>query len=227
MIYVNGEAVGVATQFSAKEVTPDYVTSGLIALFDGIKNTADGHSDRPSAWKDLSGNDRDLVTDIANVFLSDSCFFNASGLPMTYTNNEMPTVKAVEIVLSNCGFTNSAMIAQFNRSKKGIYRKENSVMFNTGVNGFEVDLTTRKSIYYDFDNDKCYVNGVEVAHNTVTASWSYSYSRDILLADYNSTANDYKGEICCLRLYSQALTAEQRLHNYAIDKYRFGIEEAV
>lgn len=227
MMYVNGQAVAPTKIIGINDkTTPDYVTDGLIALYDGLKNTSDGHANQPTKWADISGNSRDLTSIFSNnIFIFDGAYFYQNSMEMRYTGDTpMETVKTVEIVFKQTRNT-AQMIMQLNRSKKGIYlyNSGNTIQFNTGAYGFTIDGTKRNAVSYDYENDKCYINGTDTAHNTDTDTWSTSYNYDILLQDYHGTANDFFGEICSIRLYNRSLTEAERQHNLAIDAERFGV----
>ena len=101
MIYINGESVApVITQGIDVTTTPEYVTNGLIALYDGIKNTRSGHANQPTAWADLSGNTRDLISVHGNnPFFIDGACFNIDSMEMRFAGaSEMEAVKTIEIV---------------------------------------------------------------------------------------------------------------------------------
>lgn len=227
MMYINGQAVAPVICTWDDITTPGYVTDGLMALYDSIKNTANGHINSPSSWVDLSGNERHLLSVYSNnIFTMDSNFFYQSSMEMRYSDSQaMDSVKTLEIVIRPRSNTNQ-MVLQLNRSKKGMYliKSANSMQFNSGEYGFPINRTVRSSVSYDYDNDKCFVNGVEVAHNSSVDTWSSSYNYDILLQDYDSTAYDFRGEICSIRLYNRTLTTEEKAHNLAIDINRFGVE---
>ena len=55
-------AVGVALM-AVTGAFGAYVTDGLVLRYDAIDNAGVGeHSDSPTVWKDLSGNNHDLTT---------------------------------------------------------------------------------------------------------------------------------------------------------------------
>jgi hypothetical protein len=206
------------------KTTPNYIADGLVALYDGIKNTRSGHTSLSGVWEDLSGNNIDLLSENNpnyQVFLIDSAHFYQNA--MSYAS-AIPNIITVEFVLLPEVFGGSAnWIMQLNGTNTKnvcISRAKTDIQFGNG-RGFPISPNKISAISYDFANDECVIDGIKVQHNSYSDSWSRTPTSGIQL----SMKDNYPliGSLYSLRLYSRTLTAEEKAHNYAIDIKRFNI----
>lgn len=210
------------------QTTPDYVSDGLIAMYDGIKNTRNGHNDKSLYWEDLSGNDIDLEIQVpyATNWKSDALqnTINNGGARTTAT---ITTPAHVEIVVRNYRNSGWSVIATFNNlASRLIQYSSDGLHPIESRRGYLCEVWKRNSASFDYVNGKYKINGQDGAIGTLSDSWASRNSNcSINLFRYgNETSYWVCGEICSLRLYDRSLTDEEVAHNFAIDRVRFGIE---
>ena len=63
-----------------------YVTDGLVAMYDGSKNTASGQDKAATTWADLSGNGNN-ITDVPKT---DACYFSDTAYVLDSVKVEFP-----------------------------------------------------------------------------------------------------------------------------------------
>lgn len=232
MMYINGQAVAPVINTGIDDkTTPDYVTDGLIALYDGIKNTRNGHIDGlVSSWEDLSGNNNDLtVSGGYKLAINDAvCNTAESGayfaIPSTTT---LETIVTVEIVFDTYATKTFWTLGKFNKSNSTLIafiKSGTTIQLATGQNGYDIDITKKNSISIDYSNYNLLINGETAVQNTNTDTWTNSTNLPVILFNYATNSNSLRGGIQSIRLYNRTLTAEEKAHNLAIDVERYGIE---
>ncbi|MCI8519153.1 MAG: hypothetical protein HFJ51_03520 [Clostridia bacterium] len=61
-----------------EQIKKKYIEDKLIARYDGIENTREGHKDNATIWEDISGNNRDLI--MYNSGITKTVFWEEDGL---------------------------------------------------------------------------------------------------------------------------------------------------
>jgi len=61
-----------------EQIEKKYIEDKLIARYDGIENTREGHKDNTTIWEDISGNNRDLI--MCNSGITKTVFWEKDGL---------------------------------------------------------------------------------------------------------------------------------------------------
>lgn len=229
---------GLLAEASGGGAWTDYVQNGLEVIWDGIENTRNGHVTTPTNWENLVSTSYDMKNKKGSSFQSDCAVFTGSEWFKTaYTNKKYATVEVVfqkdnssEYILvktSNSGASGNgiALIDSIGTSsvKVGTYSRHGSQVNSSDLApGVKVSLSVTQGTNTT-DVGSAYANGMSASHAESSVDWAYgNYS----IGAYDRYANGgyfFKGKIYCIRLYTRELTESEVLHNYAIDKQRFGL----
>lgn len=226
-----------------------YIKNGLLLYVDGIQNTRSGHDASSSYWEDLSGNGNDLSIinplEKTNIYLHDSSYFFAGYQDGGYRVQRMVlkdfgSMKGTyEIVLNNYRSSQSSYALTHAPAQNG--QKCRAIAFGSsgrlnangnvgeGIRDTYTEFVNKRStltITEDANNPiSYYVNG-NISETSGSASSRVDANHTMLILGartYNGNFYDYfRGEIACVRIYDRVLTANEILHNYEIDKKRFG-----
>lgn len=213
----------------------DYISDGLIALWDGIENAGWGaHDADATVWKDLVGN-RDLVLGYAAT-VHDNYIATTEISPITVPSDEIDGVQSISVCVRNFGVIGSAIISV----KRGQYIRIAQVgdIYNLYANGntstgnashsiigtvTRTDNVTLTATGPWMAQDKFYQNDED---RTALGGPNWWRVRNELVMGLHYGDNDNRGNfgsIYNVRLYSRALTPDEIAHNYAIDKIRFNL----
>lgn len=199
-----------------------YIQNGLIALYDGIENAGAGiHDANATSWLNLA-NTSESITGIDNTFTWGDDYLlpaanSSSGVIPPYSP---VTTEAVIKIIG----TNFVIAVAFNNNGWIALRANNTLNFYSSGYYAEVQRGEKMSVCCNGANtttpDHIYINGVD---SIVKTSGGYMnnwvHNRFSLRQQYgNGTAYFY-----CIRLYNRALTEQEVLANYNIDKIRFGL----
>lgn len=222
--------------YIAPPTARDYISDGLIAMWDGIENAGGGgqHDSNVTVWKDLAGN-RDLVLGSAAT-VQDNYIATTVASPITVPSDEIDGVETIQVCVHRYGNLGTAVISvkrgQYIRIQQvdGIYNMYANGNTSTGYASHsiigtvtkteDVTLTTtgpwlEQNKFYQDDEDR-----------TALGTRNWWRIRDGLVMGVAYGDNSERGSggsIYSVRLYSRALTAEEIAHNYAIDKIRFNL----
>lgn len=206
-----------------------YVTEGLVAHYDGIKNTAMGHNASSVMWKDLSGNGNDgnLMNFSSNPWKDNSLTFDGVD---DYLSN---------IVISNTeGLTFQVVMKNNVTSQyRNIYDRHNGQVPMLWLNPnskFEFSANHDWGTLTQDYNTRL----ISVTNAMTKTTSNMSINGVKVIQDFNHTkeiegtyqlfnrngGQTYQGEIYSLRIYKKCLTDAEVQKNYEIDKLRFGIE---
>lgn len=212
----------------------------LIAWYDGIENTENGHDYNATAWRDLTGNNETGATINGATWTPNGLLFDGSNDWVNMNSILMPETEdfTIDIVVSVYKYdSNSAYIlAQCNSSanaggRTGIRIDSNEVqLFGASCTGFEfikmyeTQLTEKINITVTRKADKIelWVNGQKKAeyikeggiisqYNTVLGRWGM----------YNGYY--FNGVIYSVKSYNKTLSTEEIQQNYNVNKLRFNI----
>ena len=218
--------------------TTDYISYGLIAHYDAINNTGNGHSTTTTTWKDLSGNGNDAT--LLNFNNTSSSGWGSDRLIFDGTDDY---VRLNNIFTGLDGFTIEYVFNQkIDKSFQYICGTLNNRF------GVEAAAACRCRLYFSnpqsnfisFHNMQPSLNKIE------KNSWVYdgqslkgflnsslkdsaSYTDLVYPGSYFGIGADgngmYPTKMDCysVRVYNRALTDEEIKHNYLIDKSRFGL----
>lgn len=230
---------GATTTFNVtvSHAVPTYVTDGLIARWDGIDNTADGHDSSATTWKDLVGS-----YDIAVP--SGSATWDTDGLVLTGAQARniksssvwsAMTNTTIEVVLTPSATSTCAVVA-FDMSgsganSKGVYLySDNSIGFvgqsSTTFASGQTALTDIKQVaclYNGHNVSKALVNGNAASSSGNSHSMRHSTSYIAIGNSDSGTAYLFNGKIRAMRVYNRQLTDAELAQNLAADTARFSL----
>ena len=211
----------------------DYVQDGLIAMWDGIENAGWGvHDANATTWKDLSGNNNDLV-------LQNGAHFDALSL-ISADRNKITAKLSPDAYLAYdtievCAFwdetRNSSALICFGNSiqqARMLTATKDRIQVYAGNYEYPIPVelqstrNTWSATYYN-DARSPYVAGTLIQTTPRTNSWNYPNHPFGLSGSSNYQNYNFVGNYYCVRLYSRALTADEIARNYNIDKARFGL----
>ena len=214
-----------------------YVSTGLVAQWDGIDNVGTGSHDATSkTWVDLSGNDYNVI------------YANGGVLPWVGGNsisrpNNTVAVKVNSITLNLdssftfdfCGVQSAKAAANIfdfrpsGKSAASLYVNSNwqAQLSAAGKNNFNSDNN-----FYTGGSLISLRDGETNAHYNVTNNTSYVNSTfgkgtegevrgAFFLASNNAGNNRFLGSFHSLRIYNRPLTVLERAWNTAVDQIRF------
>ena len=214
-----------------------YVTNGLVARWDGIDNTAEGHDATATTWKDLIGSYDIAVPEGKATWAEDGLVLSGSQdrsikSSSVWAGYDNTTIEMVVIPSE----TATEVIAQFDvqgngaTSKAFIIYNDNTVGFvgqsgNTYSNSESAitDIKQMAAVYSGTNVVKALINGNQLSLSDKTHSFRHSYSY-ILLGDQDTSPNySFKGKILAIRVYSRQLTDSELAQNLFVDRNRFSL----
>ena len=229
-----------------------YVTSGLVAMWDGEWNVAVGvHDPNSTVWKDLSGNRNHFYLVAGNYEWMGNCLFGLERATGRLGNLQVASigeVGTIEVVVNpgfghdNVEFQNGLILG--GQYKYGIIatrirgyasRKVCQILSGAHYSPWYVrpGYSTRnedRTVYYAATIEgsttvACFFNGsyIDVPYK-FAENWTKSSL--VILGAYRigDERYPYYGPIYCIRIYSRKLSNEEIAYNFEIDKERFGIE---
>lgn len=218
-----------------------YDLNGLVAWYDGINNTAEGHNSEATTWYDSSGNEKTGTLN-GGVWGHNYLSFNGTSdwVSLGVQNYDTPTVEIVYEVTAASG-TSQYLIANVENGGYGIYVDSNATALVNSIyvtgnadysNAYTNQITGTKntaSLTYDGSILKEYYNGSEKTVELVTGTIKSPESNTILVLGGNPSGSTvssgyFNGKIYAVRIYNRALSAEEIEENYQTDKIRFGLE---
>lgn len=203
-----------------------YITDGLVAMWDGEWNVDGGkHNNNALEWTDLSGNEHNATVPSAGCFDSNSYNFSKKSTFTDFSN----------ILTNSTGITVEfiANITKMGNDSAGIYFSLGGIGISFGRYGskgifsyvyggwtnnqFILPTPYPKSIVVVFRKGQSKLAWFDGVAPTATSEyWSGKYPS--IIGNGNGG-----GQIYSIRVYDRALTEEEILFNYSIDKERFGI----
>lgn len=219
----------------------DYVQDGLIAVWDGID-----HGNDPLIWRDLSGNGYDATQRVANAgwrwdgdcyrgtlrnghgFRAPQAlvdFFRSNITNHTVEIVHRPTTSSRETILGQYSGSAVGLNIEYAPHLAGYFRvfwgaspDFNSPAWKTlGM----VRMTT--TMLCNGTNCQIYENGAYKAQ-AAQPNVDRVGVQSLIIGGENSRSNmSICGELCIVRIYSRALSADEIHHNYEIDNERFNL----
>ena len=217
-----------------------YISDGLVLHYDAINNTGAGHDSTAQEWKDLSGNGNDGILN-EGTWNTNSLYLDGENdfVNCGERNYDNITLELVVMHDENTPDTTSQMLVNIELGGYGLYKAADS--YNTMQGYFDsnyVRITAGNKIIKNYiyslsgiikDNEMAiYENGLKY-YKEITGELGMTQKATVLALGGNPTGSDvvsdrYSGYIYSVRVYNRALTQEEVLNNYEIDKIRFGIE---
>ncbi len=225
-----------------------YVLKGLEAYYDGIENTKSGHDTNSNVWEDLSGNSVDGAMkgfDVSNCWTNDGLIFDGvddyvGPIDIEYKDIGVEAVICKdsggdfnEKIFSTCDgwgfdlFVGDNRLAYFEWCpQRDVYEMINVDFETAGIKDvFSTNISISGMMKMN-DSVKLRVNDTFETGECTEIEWGWNGMKGMIGKHYGEgeqymTAR-FKGEIKCLRLYSEVLSETEMLVNYKADKIRFG-----
>jgi hypothetical protein len=203
-------------------------------MWDGIENAGwRTHDANATAWKDLTGNGYDFVKIGAITrWAEDAAVFDGSNNNGSESWN-IAGILTLEVV----GKSELSSYFAFCLHASGLYPRKMFSILPTNNRGFQF-ADSAPSMFKDWSSARWsvaatwsngnnqnaqYYNGQFAPSNSGTSAWSILAQNRAILGRAQNDQYKYKGELCCIRAYSRALTTAEIAANYAIDKERFNL----
>ena len=220
-----------------------YITDGLIAMWDGEWNAGPGkHDPNAKVWKDISHHNFDLNV-MAGVFGDNyiDCSYGTSSSPTAQsTTINIPNPKHIEVVAVDTSVTSDTSILTTGKNwgiVKGDSYSRRTLTPCFGKTVLNICKRFPDYVYfqgqtfsYDYTGPIGYINGEIITfpsdHNP--SSIYISRAGFTCIGCQRNYASDgykniFKGSVYTIRIYSRSLTADEVMHNYMVDKERFGL----
>ena len=242
---------GKTTTFNVTvTASPQYVTDGLIAYWDGIDNTGSGHDSSALKWVDLvNGYELNLRETTYTTWGTDCINFAGDKTQGLYTDTQLWTKSStatIEFVLKPEA-TSTQVVGNFDvdatgtsgvsnkTSRRFVLYADNTIGFrgasgNTYTNSASALTAIRKMVaeYTDFTVDNAWVNGTALSLSSNTHSLTFSNTPQYRIGIenlQNGANNTYPltGSIYAIRVYNRKLTSEELAKNLNYDNTRFSL----
>lgn len=241
-------AVPIGARVEITCTAREYVQDGLVAMWDGIEHGGD-----PFVWSDISGNGYDATQRVNNAgwAWSDDAYVGTAqnGHGFTVPTALNATIRknftnlTFEVVFKPDYVSRQTIFGQYmdanTPSNRGGFNIEYSShlagKFRAYFNGApDLNTTavwnTRKTFCAVVTQGGVYVyeNGTLSKSSSSTSSTPvaacFGTSAPYIIGGENQRSNmSIRGELCAVRIYSRALSADEIAHNYKIDKVRFNL----
>lgn len=212
-----------------------YVQDGLVAMWDGEWNAGGVHDPNATKWVDLVGG-VELSKYGTPTINTDSYSFDGSSA--MYKSQSFGEIDHWEIVcalmVSSVTANSDPEIMRLNGTWQQKCYTWNGMCPGIGfgipmeggaspVSNEQGAVGKRWSLAWSsaITPQKVYRNGVQAA--TWNATFVQETTSSIIIGAGGTLYRPSKSEVCCVRLYSRALTAAEVAANYAIDKARFNL----
>lgn len=237
--------LGVSDTFSVTVTALPYVTDGLIAYWDGINNTGNGHDSSSTTWTDLVGGYVMAEVGSGSAWKNDALQFvgTVGNIYRCDTIWNRPTISTIEFVLRPSSSA-TQVVATFDRSDEKIsgtnnYDVRRVILYNDNTVGFVghsgytytnsanniTGIRKTVAIYNGFDITKAYVNNTLLNLGSTTHSFGISSTGNVYIGANNTTSSNYtyNGDVCAIRVYNRALTEAEINMNFRYDNNRFSL----
>lgn len=213
----------------------NYVTDGLMVHYDAINNSGVGH-DSNNTWKDLSGNGNDGTL---NGCTWNDNFLSFDGIDdfvkIGKLNYDNVTVEAV-VQFDKLGTTEQCIVSNFEAGGYGLtYMEKNlfQIFYSDKyypIYGTKPDINKKYFLSGRYDNNVVFLRENDATYKLeLTGNITAPQNDTIIAIGANPSGNtasgcNFNGKIYSVRIYNRALTDQEILQNYNIDKKRFSIE---
>lgn len=199
---------------------PNYISDGMFAWYDGEHNAGFGrHDNQATSWLNLANHD-ERITD-----LDGSLFSWGSNYLLPSVDCSAGIIPPYEPVTTECVLTingtNYICAIAFNGNYWISLRANNTINFYNAARSVAALRGSMMSVscVNPSNPSAIYVNGLK--GSIVNGGNLGNWKRNCFCSKNNygsGSANFY-----CIRLYNRALTQEEVLHNYEIDRQRFNL----
>lgn len=249
----NIKAGEIYAKLTENTSTPSYVTNGLILHYDAINNTGNGHDNNATVWKDLSGNGNDgnlvnMNNTAGSGWDSDSLILDGvddyvhAKNPAFTSIGDKPNI-TVEVVSSKETVSYGAVLSFTLRVNEIAYmdlwtatddyrlyeaifsgQTENDKKVNFSIGEYQLNKYNLITYGKDDKNYFAYLNG-QYKEGEQVSDMDIGWTNDNLVIGASANCDyPFKGRIKSIRIYNRALTAEEIIQNYNIDKDRYNLE---
>ena len=216
-----------------------YVQDGLLLHYDAINNTGDGHSNSTDVWRDLSSNHNDGILSGGVTWHDNYAEFD--GIDDWVNCGEQNSDYSI-----NTGTNNTCVVGNWDSGGGGIfispakkisgdfdiYNEDRDYGYQIVASNAETQLQRIYSvtISYDGQNAMMYLNGNIINSRNADGKIKKPISSTVYALGVNPTGSNaqqewFNGKIYSVALYNRALSGDEIMYNYEIDKSRYGISE--
>jgi hypothetical protein len=222
--------------------SPFIVTSGLALCVDA--GNPRSYSGSGTAWNDALGSGFNFTLNGPTYSSSNLGFLNFDGsndiATAGYNTNLDTSTPTVEAWVKTNSLTQNGFFFEKGavNSQYSLFQEGTNIVWRQFVGGSLSSLTVTSSTYMNTTNwyqvvgtyttgtRRIYINGVQVASDTQTGTIGTN-SSGMSIGAYggNSGSNSYfyNGSISIVRVYNNALTANQVLQNFNATRGRYGV----
>ena len=215
-----------------------YIKDGMMAWYDGIKNTNEGHSYDATTWTDLTGNNLTGATINGTTWTQNGLLFDGSSNNWVNMNSILMPKEdnfTLDITFSLNKYTNGTymVLGQIDTSNltnrtglsydNSIISLQNIGNTSTNVNyNYNLKFTEKINITIVRNGNtfELWANGNKI--NEQTSSGAKISQINTILGKWGSN-HYFNGVIYSLRVYNRNLSNEEVIQNYIIDKIRFAM----
>ena len=227
-----------------------FVTSGLVAYWDGINNTGSGHDSTATTWVDIVGGYDLEKTGSGTSWNADSVQFAGTNMSGYYRSSYWNYLEnsTIEIVLAPdssstmCitaiersdynvdGYADtydSRRFSLFSDNSIGFFaRRGNS--YTNPVTGGITGIRKLVAVYNGFDVVKAFANNTQLSVGSNSHSFTFTGNRQLRVGDQSIIPSDiryypFSGKIYAIRVYNRALTDAEITKNFNYDNARFSL----
>ena len=237
MLIAGKGAMAVNMKLTAKS----YVHDGLVWQIDGIENVGYGQSSlTASGWTNLkTGEIYPFSKEDETPNWKGDCWESVAANDARFFIAKYPdigTAGTIEIVVKKNTDARGIIIGSYwlNVAGGGLsYEYYTSRSFRAWYDGTPNVVTPaesfpvgRRKYFAAIRDEKNYavVDASGVLTSVVSISRTSVSGKTYIGSDSRTTSMCLNGEICAIRIYNRALTADEIAANYAVDKVRFGID---
>ena len=231
--------------------TDDYITSGLLAFWDGIDNTGSGHNGSATKWTDKV-NSHELTISGQGTTWGENCinFTGNSGQQVTGDQlwSTMPdnlTLECVFAITQTPFRTNQPVVglgatialddgSGYLNGHRIVVKNDQTVIFEAKItNAFllpsgitPTTIYKAAATYSGNEVVRAYVNGTEVSRGTTQQGLRYEATDKTVRVGNNGVYGEMPvtGKVYAIRVYNRQLSASELAHNDALDVERYGLE---
>lgn len=215
-----------------------YVTDGLVARFDAIDNTGNGHDGTATTWKDLVGSYDITVPSGKATWDSNALVLDGSQSNNIYPLTAWPTsaTRTVEIVFVPTAISGSGVVANVGKEGNGrclwLVDGENAVaVVNSSEKAYLSPLSAltairQLSVSYsgNYATSHVFINGQETTSRGPTSHSMNNSSQNLVIGAQGGSGNYvFVGKIYAIRIYDRVLTAEEVAQNLSVDAEKYGL----
>lgn len=225
-----------------REENIGYIQDGLLVWYDGITNTGTTRSTTTTTWENLAGSSYDGT--IANGTWGDNYLtFNgtSSWVKIAQLNYNVFTLESV-VKQNNLVSGEKILMCNYNAGGYGLHLQNGYPRVQAHISGGWNDFTSANTLdttsihslsgsfdgmYFELSEDGVMSRSESFGSSalTITApSNSTVMAVGANPAGTNAESGYLDGNMYSVRIYNRVLTNEEVLHNYQIDKERFGVE---